>query len=121
MYWSSSRVNFLTKTRKKNSPTGLGRSELFALACGPILTPISVNYCVVKGVRFVVHSRDKRCTTQNSSICSPGGKDGEMYYGEAFKDDQYILAPQVKQCFYLEDMARRQPHWKVVKHVNHKK
>ncbi|GJV25792.1 hypothetical protein Tco_1378487 [Tanacetum coccineum] len=41
--------------------------------------------------------------------------------GEAFKDDQYILATQVKQCFYLEDMARRQPHWKVVEHVNHKK
>ncbi|GJR16032.1 reverse transcriptase domain-containing protein [Tanacetum coccineum] len=105
----------------------------------------------------------------NSGICSPGGKDGEMYYGqlqeileflylsfkvvlfrvkwfdtsnegrkvkhlvlrnnmtqiltkgEAFKDDQYILATQVKQCFYLEDMARRQPHWKVVEHVNHKK
>ncbi|GJZ64370.1 putative reverse transcriptase domain-containing protein [Tanacetum coccineum] len=104
-----------------------------------------------------------------NNICSPGGKDGEMYYGqlqeilefsylsfkvvlfrvkwfdtsnegrkvkhlvlrnnmtqiltkgEAFKDDQYILATQVKQCFYLEDMARRQPHWKVVEHVNHKK
>nr|GFC94916.1 hypothetical protein [Tanacetum cinerariifolium] len=41
--------------------------------------------------------------------------------GEAFKDDQYILATQVKQCFYLEDMARRQPYWKVVEHVNHKK
>ncbi|GJV92294.1 pyruvate kinase [Tanacetum coccineum] len=40
---------------------------------------------------------------------------------KAFKDDQYILATQVKQCFYLEDMARRQPHWKVVEHVNHKK
>nr|GEV85253.1 retrotransposon protein, putative, Ty1-copia subclass [Tanacetum cinerariifolium] len=41
--------------------------------------------------------------------------------GKAFKDDQYILATQVKQCFYLKDMARRQPHWKVVEHVNHKK
>ncbi|GJV01090.1 hypothetical protein Tco_1334659 [Tanacetum coccineum] len=114
-------------------------------------------------------SRDERRTTQNSGICSPGGNDGEMYYGqlqeilefsylsfkvvlfrvkwfdtrnegrkvqrlvlrnnmtqiltkdEAFKDDQYILATQVKQCFYLEDMARRPPHWKVVEHVNHKK
>ncbi|GKE69167.1 hypothetical protein Tco_1527239, partial [Tanacetum coccineum] len=101
--------------------------------------------------------RDERRTTQNSDIYSPGGKDGEMYYGqlqeilefsylffkvvlfrvkwfdtsnegrkvkhlvlrnnmtqiltkgEAFIDDQYILATQVKQCFYLEDMARRQP------------
>ncbi|GJW17460.1 hypothetical protein Tco_0024896 [Tanacetum coccineum] len=40
--------------------------------------------------------------------------------GETFKDDQYILATQVKQWFYLEDMARRQPHSKVVEHVNHK-
>ncbi|GJT25796.1 hypothetical protein Tco_0895733 [Tanacetum coccineum] len=41
--------------------------------------------------------------------------------GESFKDDQYILATQVKQVFYLEDMARRPPNWKVVEHVNHKK
>nr|GEZ20917.1 hypothetical protein [Tanacetum cinerariifolium] len=57
-------------------------SELFALACGPTPTPISVNSCVVNGVRFVVHSRDERHTTQNSGICSPGGKDREMYYGQ---------------------------------------
>ncbi|GKB06509.1 hypothetical protein Tco_0834742 [Tanacetum coccineum] len=152
-----------------NDPGVSATSELFALACGPTPTPISVNSCVVNGVRFVVHSRDERRTTQNSGICSPGGNDGEMYYGqlqeilefsylsfkvvlfrvkwfdtrnegrkvqrlvlrnnmtqiltkdEAFKDDQYILATQVKQCFYLEDMARRPPHWKVVEHVNHKK
>nr|GEY06777.1 hypothetical protein [Tanacetum cinerariifolium] len=29
--------------------------------------------------------------------------------GDAFKNDQYILTAQVKQCFYLEDMARRPP------------
>ncbi|GKB18988.1 hypothetical protein Tco_0852911 [Tanacetum coccineum] len=56
-------------------------SELFALACGPSWTPISVNSCVVDGVRYVVHSRDERRTTQNSGICSPG-PDGEMYYGQ---------------------------------------
>ncbi|GKD19499.1 retrotransposon protein, putative, ty3-gypsy subclass [Tanacetum coccineum] len=136
---------------------------------GRLQTPISVNSCIVNGVRFVLHSRDEHRTTQNNGICSPSGKDGEMYYGqlqeilefsylsfkvvlfrvkwfdtsnegrkvkhlvlrnnmtqiltkgEAFKDDQYILATQVKQCFYLEDMARRQPYWKVVEHVNHKK
>ncbi|GKA58469.1 hypothetical protein Tco_0757657, partial [Tanacetum coccineum] len=83
--------------------------------------------------------RDERRTTQNNGIYLPGGKDKEMYYGQlqeilefsylsfkvvlfrAFKDDQYILATQVKQYFYFEDMARRQPHWKVVEHVNHKK
>ncbi|GKB64097.1 hypothetical protein Tco_0920283 [Tanacetum coccineum] len=41
--------------------------------------------------------------------------------GESFKDDQYILATQVKQVFYLEDMARRPPNWKVVEDANHKK
>ncbi|GJX48308.1 hypothetical protein Tco_0273498 [Tanacetum coccineum] len=40
---------------------------------------------------------------------------------ESFKNDQYILATQVKQCFYLEDIARRPLDWKVAKHANHKK
>ncbi|GJS29930.1 reverse transcriptase domain-containing protein [Tanacetum coccineum] len=56
-------------------------NELFALACRPTPTPISVNSCVVNGVRFVVHSRDERYTTQNSGICS-ASEDGEMYYGQ---------------------------------------
>nr|GFB63947.1 proton-dependent oligopeptide transporter family [Tanacetum cinerariifolium] len=64
-----------------NDPGVNESSELFALACGPSQTPISVNSCVVNGVRFVVHSRDERRTTQNSGICSPG-PDGEMYYGQ---------------------------------------
>ncbi|GJY13952.1 reverse transcriptase domain-containing protein [Tanacetum coccineum] len=105
-------------------------NKLFTLACGPTSTSISVNSCVVIGVRFVVHSCDECHTTQNNGICSPGEKDGEMYYGqleeileilESFKDQQYILGTQVKQVFYLEDMARRLPHWKVVQDVNHKK
>nr|GFB70674.1 hypothetical protein [Tanacetum cinerariifolium] len=56
-------------------------SELFALACGPTWTPISINSCVVDGVRYVVHSRDERRITQNSGICLPS-PDGEMYYGQ---------------------------------------
>ncbi|GJW70183.1 proton-dependent oligopeptide transporter family protein [Tanacetum coccineum] len=82
-----------------NDPGVSATSELFALACGPTPTLISVNSCVVNGVRLVVQNRDERRTTQNSGICSPSGKDGEMYY----------------------DIARRQPHWKVIEHVNHKK
>ncbi|GJW87331.1 hypothetical protein Tco_0162671, partial [Tanacetum coccineum] len=65
-----------------NDPGVNESSELFALACGPTLTSISVNSCVVNGVRFVVHNRDERRTIQNIGICSPGGKDGEMYYGQ---------------------------------------
>ncbi|GKF02253.1 hypothetical protein Tco_0029176, partial [Tanacetum coccineum] len=56
-------------------------NELFALACRRSSIPISVNSCVVNSVRFVVHSRDERRTTQNNGICSPGEKDKEMYYG----------------------------------------
>ncbi|GJV37299.1 hypothetical protein Tco_1409776 [Tanacetum coccineum] len=52
-------------------------SELFALAYGPTWTPISINSCVVDGVRHVVHNRDERRTAQNIGICSPG-LDGEM-------------------------------------------
>ncbi|GJT19523.1 pyruvate kinase, cytosolic isozyme [Tanacetum coccineum] len=44
-------------------------------------TPMSVNACVVDGVRYVVQSRDERRTTQNSGICAPG-PDGEMSYGQ---------------------------------------
>nr|GEY97411.1 hypothetical protein [Tanacetum cinerariifolium] len=56
-------------------------NELFALACGPTWTPISINSYVVDGVRYVVHNRDERRITQNSGICSPG-PDGEMYYDQ---------------------------------------
>ncbi|GKB94001.1 gag-pol polyprotein [Tanacetum coccineum] len=43
---------FPNKDMKEEFPTGLGRS------------------C------------DEHCTTQNNGICSPSGKDGEMYYGQ---------------------------------------
>nr|GFA61383.1 hypothetical protein [Tanacetum cinerariifolium] len=56
-------------------------NELFALACGPTWTPISINSCVVDGVRYVVHRRDECRITQSCGICSPG-PDGEMYYGQ---------------------------------------
>ncbi|GJU92476.1 proton-dependent oligopeptide transporter family protein [Tanacetum coccineum] len=61
-------------------------SELFALDYGPTWTPISVNSYVVDGVRYVMHSRDERRTTQNNGFCSPG-PDREMYY----EDDPDII------------------------------
>nr|GEY51663.1 hypothetical protein [Tanacetum cinerariifolium] len=68
-------------TRVKGNDPGVSeRIELFALAYGPSHTLISVNSCVVNGVRVVVNNRDERHTTQNSDICSTG-LDGEMYYG----------------------------------------
>ncbi|GKC63098.1 hypothetical protein Tco_1095696 [Tanacetum coccineum] len=53
-------------------------NELLALANGPSWTLISVNSCVVDGVRYVVHNRDECRTTQNSGICSPGPETGEI-------------------------------------------
>ncbi|GKF59713.1 hypothetical protein Tco_0176499, partial [Tanacetum coccineum] len=64
-----------------NDPGVSESSELFTLACGPSQTPISVNSCVVNDVRFAMHSRDERRTTQNNGICSPG-PDEEIYYGQ---------------------------------------
>nr|GFA65515.1 S-adenosyl-L-methionine-dependent methyltransferases superfamily protein [Tanacetum cinerariifolium] len=85
------KIKFLNKDMKEefpgwfweadNDPGVNESSDLFALACGSSQTPISVNSCVVNGVRFVVHNRDERRTTQNISICSPD-LDGEMYYGQ---------------------------------------
>nr|GEZ36799.1 hypothetical protein [Tanacetum cinerariifolium] len=75
-----------------NDPGVSESNDLFALTCGPSQTPILDNSCVVNVVRFVVHSRDERRTTQNSGICSPG-------------PDEEI-----------------RPHgWKVAEHVSHKK
>nr|GEV43214.1 hypothetical protein [Tanacetum cinerariifolium] len=74
---------FETQIRQRYIDKDLSISdELFALACGPISTPILVNSCVVNGVRFIVHSRDKHRIIQNNGICSPDEKDGEMYYGQ---------------------------------------
>ncbi|GKB65385.1 hypothetical protein Tco_0921571 [Tanacetum coccineum] len=130
-----------------NDPGVSANNELFTLACGPSPTPISVNSCVVNGVRFVVHNRDECRTTQNNGICSPDGKAGEMYYGqlqeilkfsylslkvvlfrvkwfdtsnEGRKVKQLVLRNNMTQIL-TKDMSRRQPHWKVIEHVNHKK
>ncbi|GKC37635.1 hypothetical protein Tco_1050019, partial [Tanacetum coccineum] len=39
---------------------------------------------------------------------------------EFHKNNQYILATQVTQVFYLEDLARQPRGWKVVEHVYHR-
>nr|GFA11498.1 hypothetical protein [Tanacetum cinerariifolium] len=40
---------------------------------------------------------------------------------DSYRDQQYILATHARQVFYLEDPARRPPHWKVVEDVHHRK
>nr|GEX16403.1 hypothetical protein [Tanacetum cinerariifolium] len=101
----------IRRRHEENDPGVNESSELFALACGPSQTPISVNSYVVNGVRFVVHSRDERRTTQNSGICSPG-PNGEMYYdvawghgGDSGGDDR----PPPYQANYLGELVRELP------------
>ncbi|GJY26380.1 reverse transcriptase domain-containing protein [Tanacetum coccineum] len=86
-----------SSTSRRKDPGVNAGNELFALACGPTLTPISVNSCVVNNVRFVVHNHDERCTTQNNGIRSPG-EDEEMYYDiidvdedDDIIDDEHVL------------------------------
>ncbi|GJR16174.1 hypothetical protein Tco_0798826 [Tanacetum coccineum] len=74
-------IDMIRQRHVDNDPGVNESSELFAWACGPSQTPISVNSSIVNGVRFIVHSRDERRTTQNNGICSPG-LDGEMYYDQ---------------------------------------
>ncbi|GJY45091.1 hypothetical protein Tco_0433304 [Tanacetum coccineum] len=105
-----------------NDPGVSATSELFALACGPTPTPILVNSCVVNVVLFRVKWFDTRNEGRKvQHLVLRNNMTQILTKDEAFKDDLYILATQVTQCFYLEDMARRPPHWKVVEHVNHKK
>lgn len=145
-------------------------NELKALAHGP-LSAFSYTACIVNGVRFVVHSRDLRRTTQNSGVVTIGedgtpfygqlediiqlnylsgysvvlfrckwfntsgkrrlvDKNGivaidisrEWYVGKAWYDtQQYILATQAKQVFYLQDLSRNPNNWRVVEDVHHRK
>ncbi|XP_052625778.1 uncharacterized protein LOC111885117 [Lactuca sativa] len=46
----------------------------------------------------------------------------EWYVGNTWYDgDQYILATQVKQVFYLQDPSRNGNNWRVVEDVHHRK
>ncbi|GJY87074.1 hypothetical protein Tco_0501702 [Tanacetum coccineum] len=87
-WWMYPFERFMNKLSRKirqcrvdNDPGVSKSNELSALAYGPSHTPILVKSCVVNGVRFFVHSRDERRTTQNSGICSHGPEE-EMYYGQ---------------------------------------
>lgn len=81
-YSSISILNFFSQIRElkvKNDPSCT--SELFALACGPSYTAVLVDSCVVNGVKFNVHNRDLRRSTQNSGISTPNPRGG-MFYGQ---------------------------------------
>ncbi|GJT13809.1 hypothetical protein Tco_0860851 [Tanacetum coccineum] len=115
--------------------------ELFSLACGPNTIARSFTACLVNGVRFLVHERDIHRTTQNSGVSThPGNMEkcimasSKKFWSslisatarlscsdDAYRNQQYILATQARQVFYLEDPARRPLHWKVVEEVHHRK
>ncbi|GJU93047.1 Myc-type, basic helix-loop-helix domain-containing protein [Tanacetum coccineum] len=86
----------------------------------------------------------KEVSEEVANGVSTPGLDGEMYYGqleeileltyighrkgihhiltdrEFHKNNQYILATQATQVFYLQDLARQPRGWKVVEHVYHR-
>nr|GEV94950.1 hypothetical protein [Tanacetum cinerariifolium] len=109
-----------------NDPGITESSELFALACGPSQNPISVNSCVVNGVRFLVHSHNERRTTQNIGMCSPG-PDGEIYYGqlEQILEFSHLSFKTVLFRVKWSDTSNKGPRrplgWKAVEYVSYKK
>ncbi|KAD4585795.1 hypothetical protein E3N88_23396 [Mikania micrantha] len=152
------------KSYKSNTSSFISSSdELKALAHGP-LNAYLYTACIVNGVRFVVHNRDVRRTTQNSGVVTIG-EDKTPFYGqleeiiemnylhgysvvlfrckwfntsgkrlikknnitvidvsrEWFVNEQYILATQAKQVFYLQDPSRTTGNWRVVEDVHHRK
>ncbi|KAL5552963.1 hypothetical protein UlMin_040364 [Ulmus minor] len=104
-------------------------TELLSLSSKTNMVVSSYPVCIVNGVRFVTHDRDVRLRTQNSGVswfkCDSKHMVTENNIasidinGEAYKDDQFILASQAKQVFYVADPSRG-PNWRVVQHVKHR-
>ncbi|KAL5570090.1 hypothetical protein UlMin_026665 [Ulmus minor] len=95
-------------------------TELLSLSLKTNMVVSSYPACIVNGVRFVTHERDVRLRTQNSGVSVPGTRQEIIdINGEAYKDDQFILASQAKQVFYVADPSRG-PNWRVVQHVKHR-
>ncbi|GJX87017.1 hypothetical protein Tco_0337791, partial [Tanacetum coccineum] len=109
---------FNHKIREKKVTDGCSE-ELFSLACGPI-SACTYPACMVNGVKFVVHERDILHTTQcnRDVLWSTRRNSGAHLYRPP--NNQYILATQVTQVFYLQDLARQPRGWKVVEHVYHR-
>ncbi|GKB42143.1 hypothetical protein Tco_0887085 [Tanacetum coccineum] len=74
--WFCDKISTLRS--KKPSECSL---ELLALAHGPSNYATSYTSCKVNGVKFLVHIRDKRLTTQCNGVSTPSDKDGTMYDG----------------------------------------
>ncbi|KAD2394219.1 hypothetical protein E3N88_41196 [Mikania micrantha] len=74
------KVEFSSWLNEKVSMSSDCTDELMSLTHGP-LSAYSYTACIVNGVRFVVHNRDVRRTTQNSGVVS-FGEDGTPFYGQ---------------------------------------
>ncbi|GKD26955.1 hypothetical protein Tco_1233169, partial [Tanacetum coccineum] len=62
----------------------------------------------------------KNHTTRNRRSYIDQGIHHILTDREFHQNNQYILVTQATQVFYLEDLARRPLHWKVVEHVYHR-
>lgn len=78
------------------------------------LTYISGYRVVLFRCKWFKTDNQQRCVTKNN-ITSISTQT------EWFKEDQFILATQVNQVFYLDDPSKSQHYWKVVQEVNHRK
>ncbi|GKC61123.1 hypothetical protein Tco_1088721 [Tanacetum coccineum] len=100
----------------ENDPWCSPESELFSLACGPESNANSYAACVVNGVKFLLEE-----ILELTYIGNRKGINHILTDKDSYRDQQYILATHTRQVFYLEDPARRPPHWKVVEDVHHRK
>ncbi|GJU60058.1 F-box domain containing protein [Tanacetum coccineum] len=89
------------------------------MSYGQLQEILEFKYLSFKVALFRVKWFDTRNNGRVKKLTFRNGMTQIIGSGEWWKNDQYILATQVKQVFYLEDPAK--PNVKVVEHVNHKK
>ncbi|KAL5573977.1 hypothetical protein UlMin_023574 [Ulmus minor] len=90
-------------------------TELLSLSSKTNMVVSSYPACIVNVVLFMCKwfkCDSKHMVTENNITSID-------INGEAYKDDQFILASQAKHVFYVADPSRG-PNWRVVQHVKHR-
>ncbi|GJW76355.1 hypothetical protein Tco_0138037 [Tanacetum coccineum] len=84
------------------------------------LTYVSHRKVVLFRCKWLDTINPKNHTTRNRRSYIDQGIHHILTDREFHKNNQYILATQATQVFYLEDLARQPRGWKVVEHVYHR-
>ncbi|KAL5560927.1 hypothetical protein UlMin_030674 [Ulmus minor] len=90
-------------------------TELLSLSSKTNMVVSSYPACIVNVVLF----RCKWFKCDSKHMVTENNITSIDINGEAYKDDQFILASQAKQVFYVADPSRG-PNWCVVQHVKHR-